>query len=127
MKVLVVEDNIFKAVELTRALNNLGITDIREVVDKESALSYLAKEEYDLILLDMFFPESKGGWEEPWCGFKVLDWMQDNKRMIPVICTSTVRTNLFGYDFCVGQMLYGQDETEFRIKELIDQIPYLFE
>lgn len=130
MKVLVIEDNVYKAVQLTRALKNLGISDIndiREAADKESALHYLEKEDFDLILLDMFFPEKKDGWEEPWCGFKVLDWMQEHKKMIPVICTSTVRTNLFGYDCCVGQMLYGQDDREFRLKELIDQIPYLFE
>lgn len=126
MKVLIIEDNVYKAVEMVRALKNLAITDIKEAADKETALAYLEKEDFDLILLDMFFPEKKGGWEEPWCGFKVLDWMAEKKKNIPVICTSTVRTNLFAYDFCVGQLLYQQDDTAFRLKELIDQIPYLF-
>lgn len=121
-----IEDNVYKEVEMTRALKDLAITEIKVASDKESALAYLEKEDFDLILLDMFFPETKGGWEEPWCGFKILDWMVEQKKNIPVICTSTVRTNLFAYDFCVGQMLYRQDDTAFRLKELIDQIPYLF-
>ena len=121
-----IEDNVYKEVEMTRALKNLAITEIKVAADKESALTCLEKENFDLILLDMFFPETKGGWEEPWCGFKVLDWMVEQKKNIPVICTSTVRTNLFAYDFCVGQLLYQQDDTAFRLKELIDQIPYLF-
>lgn len=126
-KVLIVDDNVYKVVEMIRALKDINVTEIDEAEDKESALALLEKKDYDLVLLDMFFPKKKGGGEEPWCGFQVLDWMQEHKKIIPVICTSSVRTNLLGYDFCIGQMVYRQDDTGFRIIELIRQIPYYFE
>lgn len=127
MKVLMIEDNVYKEVEMTRALRDMNITDIKQVDNMEDALALLEKDEFELVLLDMHFRVSKRGEDDDWCGFRVLDWMKEREMHIPVICTSTVRSNLMAYDDCVGQMVYLQDDTAFRLKELINMIPYLYE
>ncbi|MDO4490874.1 MAG: response regulator [Lachnospiraceae bacterium] len=128
MKVLLVEDNVYKAVDFTKALKSLfpDHLEICEAEDRETAQEYLERQKFDLVLLDMFFPDCKGGYEEPWCGLKILDYLKEKPYRTPVICTSTVRCSLMDYPDCIGQVVYGKDETDFRLKELVDQIPYLF-
>lgn len=60
MKALIVEDMTSVRKELKELLKEMGITDIQECGDGESALELCYKESFDLILSDIHMPNLSG-------------------------------------------------------------------
>ena len=58
-KVLVVDDDV-SVRELVRALLSQGGYDVREAADGELALSSLANEHFDIVLVDILMPRKEG-------------------------------------------------------------------
>lgn len=92
-KILIVEDEKPLARALLLKLGNVGFT-VQVAFDGQEALDLLAKQEFDLILLDLVMPRVDG--------FGVLTEMQKKQIKTPVI----ILTNL------------GQEEDIKRAKEL---------
>lgn len=80
-RILIIEDEKPLAHALQLKLSHEGF-DIVATGSGEEALSFLAKEDFDLVLTDLIIPGVDG--------FKVLETIQDKKMKIPVI----VMTNL---------------------------------
>ena len=80
-KILIAEDEKPMAHALEIKLNNSGFA-AKAVFDGQAVLEELAKEKYDLLLLDLIMPEKDG--------FAVLAELKQNGNKIPVI----VSTNL---------------------------------
>ena len=59
-KVLVVDDSRLMRMVLTKALKELGFTNIDEAVNGRDAIKKLLEKQYDLMLLDMEMPEMNG-------------------------------------------------------------------
>jgi len=80
-RILIAEDEKPMAHALEVKLNNSGF-EAKAVNDGEEALAELAKNKYDLLLLDLMMPKKDG--------FDVLTELKEKKNNIPVI----VSTNL---------------------------------
>jgi len=59
-EVLVVDDSRLMRMVLTKALQDLGFTNIDTAVDGRDAIRKLLEKSYDLMLLDMEMPEMNG-------------------------------------------------------------------
>lgn len=58
--ILVVDDSRFMRIVLTKALQELGFTNISEALDGRDAIQKLSESPYELMLLDMEMPEMNG-------------------------------------------------------------------
>lgn len=80
-KILVAEDEKAISKALVLKLNHEGFT-ATPAYDGEEALALLAKEKYDLVLLDLMMPKIDG--------FSVLTQMKTQGIKVPVIITSNL-------------------------------------
>ena len=119
MNVLMIEDDVYKSIDLVKALSDIDITEVTSVGDLESALTELEKRKFDFILLDMYFPKTKRGPEYPMCGTLVLEWMNEHDIHLPVIVTSSVKVDMSEYDDVIGQIHYGHDDEDYKMYELV--------
>lgn len=93
-KVLLLEDNIFKTADITRALEQYGITGLHKVRNQEDGKERLLeaikqKKPYDLIITDMNYPLESGKETDPEAGFKLLLWLKAKRIVTPVIICSS--------------------------------------
>lgn len=92
LKVLVVDDDFIKAMDIKRALEMNDIRDILTVRNQEAVWEEVEKEEngkIDLIVTDMNYPMYPGGDINPEAGFVLLDKIEQRDLNIPVIICST--------------------------------------
>lgn len=106
MKVLIVDDDAFKAREIRETLENLKIQDIDWRESKKSGLEALEQEKYDFLVLDMYFPLEDGGDEVPCCGLLFLKEMKEKQIELPVIVCSTARMDFSDCDMVRGTVWY---------------------
>ena len=92
-KILIVEDDQPLASALELKFNNSGLK-AKSVFDGSQAIEILKNETFDLVLCDLIMPNIDG--------FKVLEYLKDNKITTPVLVLSNL----------------GQAEDEKRAKEL---------
>jgi len=81
-EILVVDDSRLMRIVLTKALRDLGFSNISEAVNGRDAINSLLKKPYDLMLLDMEMPEMNGA--------EVLAAMNDDPQLknVPTIVIS---------------------------------------
>jgi len=81
-EILVVDDSRLMRIVLTKALRDLGFSNISEAVNGRDAIASLLKKSYDLMLLDMEMPEMNGA--------EVLAAMNDDPQLktVPTIVIS---------------------------------------
>ena len=81
-EILVVDDSRLMRIVLTKALRDLGFSNISEAVNGRDAITSLLKKPYDLMLLDMEMPEMNGA--------EVLAAMNDDPQLknVPTIVIS---------------------------------------
>jgi len=90
LNVVVIDDDIFKAINIKRALENNGISKVTLVGDQESFWSLLKEgKHFDLIVTDMHYPLQKGKWADPDAGFILIEKMKEMAIDIPIIICST--------------------------------------
>ena len=80
-RILITEDEKPYARALTLKLQNVGY-DSEVAEDGEIAVSKLKVSDFDLILLDLVMPKLNG--------FGVLEWLQQEKKKVPVIVLSNL-------------------------------------
>lgn len=95
LKVLVFEDNIFKANDIKKALNYCRIQDITQIGNQADGLVFLhesLKQEtpVSLIVTDMQYPINRGEADDPDAGEKLLERLKEEKLTIPAILCSSL-------------------------------------
>lgn len=99
LKVLILDDNVFKAMDIKRALDFCGIKDMYMVTDQSSGMEYIykcSKEEskVDLIITDMHYPLKKGIEADIEAGLKLIKRVNEEGLDIPVIVCSSLNYRL---------------------------------
>ena len=94
LKVLIIDDSVYKAMDITRALEFSGVRDITRVRDQESAFEMLyqsieGKEPFHLIVTDMHYPLAKGMEADYDAGFILIERLKKEEINIPVIICSS--------------------------------------
>jgi CheY-like chemotaxis protein len=94
-KVLNFEDSITKHVDIRRALERCGVPYIDHADNAVDGLDMIEAaiaegKPYDLIVTDMFFPKSKGGYETE-SGTYVISELKARGINVPVIVCSSIR------------------------------------
>ncbi len=124
MKILNVEDDVYKQVDISKAVKRCTNAQIDWVRNLEDAFDRLDKsmktpEPYDLVITDMWYPEYKGG-EDSKSGEILMERIRENGWKIPVILISSVN---YKYPEIYGSIYYSKEgdwdkELEKKIKEL---------
>ena len=125
MRVLNVEDDVFKHNQIKSALRQLNITDITWLENENDAvIDVLENEEnntpYDLIISDMQFPLFSGGRPDDDAGMTFIDELQGHKITIPIIVCSSFRLSIPSILGCV----HYSDKTDLvlEFRNLINKI-----
>ena len=88
--ILLIEDNIYKAIDIERALESCGIANIIRVGFQEDAHDKIEEgASFDLIITDMRYPLHRGGDADNEAGFKLIEWLKEKDLDIPVVICST--------------------------------------
>lgn len=125
LNVLVVDDNVFKAVEIKKALEFNRIRNIVLVRNQEAVWSEIDKskengESIDLIVTDMHYPLEPGLEADHDAGFILLERMKERGIKIPVIICST--RNFHSPD-ALGTVWYNElRDIELDFKELLQKL-----
>lgn len=95
MKVLLIEDDVFKAADVNKALTFNGIRDIIEVDNQEEAWNVIYQNSnqgsnINLIVTDMHYPLAQRTAPDENAGFKLIERLKEEKLDIPVIICSSV-------------------------------------
>ena len=93
-KVLILEDDIFKATDITRALEKYGEMEIHKVRNQQAGIEKIKdalenQEGYDLIITDMNYPLAAGEETDPEAGFKLIFTLKREKITVPIIICSS--------------------------------------
>lgn len=124
--ILLIEDNIYKAIDIERALESCGIKNITRVGFLEEALEKIEECElavtFDLIVTDMRYPLHRGGDEDCEAGFKLIEYLKEKRLTIPVVICST--SNYESVEGIFGTVWYSElndIKRDFKkIKERLD-------
>ena len=126
MLVLNIEDNVFKHLDICKALRAGGLTELNidckgnlkdgiELIEKHNEMG----KPYDLIITDMWYPESFGG-REAESGDKLIKIAQENRWRIPIILCSSVNYN---YPDILGSVHYSENEDwENKLLQLVRKL-----
>ena len=95
IKALIIDDDIYKTIDIQRALEFCGITNIKTVSNQKSGMKYLyqCKEDgmpVELIVTDMHYPLEAGEKADEEAGFKLVERLEQEQIDIPVIICSSL-------------------------------------
>lgn len=105
MRVLNIEDEIFKHCAIARVLRDLGIEDVTQVNNLEEALELIEQNEYDLYITDMHYPERRGSGDAK-SGEKFIELMNEKGNTVPIIMCSSAR---FGFSSILANVHYAEN------------------
>lgn len=89
MKVLIIDDNIFKQNDIKRALDWNDIRDIDFAKYMDEALEKIRKNNYNLIITDMHYPLERGVDSDIEAGYKLIKTLKEENINIPIIICSS--------------------------------------
>lgn len=124
-KALIIDDNVYKLIDIQKALNFNRISLVDTCSDQETALEKIKKsieeeKPYDLIVTDMHYPLAKRMESDLEAGYKLIEKLKEENINIPVIICSS--QNWSSPD-AVGTVWYNKlRDLNFDFKELIDTI-----
>lgn len=109
MKILNFEDNVYKHLDIKKAIEMAGRHEMAWVGSVEEGMAELGKagregHPYDLIITDMHFPVYIGGESDLRAGYRVLEEVQKRGLSIPVIVCSSMNIRPAG---CCGSVWYS--------------------
>lgn len=84
IKVVIVDDDVFKGADIRKALEFNGVRNIMTVRDQEKLWEqiYHGENKIDLIVTDMQYPLETGGTIDEEAGFKLIERMEKEKSRI---------------------------------------------
>ena len=94
LKALIVDDNVYKTIDIKRALEYSGIENIITARNQEDGFELIyqnrrTKTPIGLIVTDMRYPLASGMDEDREAGFKLIEHLNAERLNIPVIICST--------------------------------------
>ena len=94
LKALIVDDNVYKTIDIKRALEYSGIKNIITARNQEDGFELIyqsrrTKAPIGLIVTDMRYPLASGMDEDREAGFKLIERLNAERLNIPVIICST--------------------------------------
>lgn len=94
LKVLVIDDSVYKAMDITRALEYSGIRDVLRARNQEDGFEKIYENQQNstpigLIVTDMHYPLAPGQEADFDAGFKLIERLKTEKLDIPVIICSS--------------------------------------
>ena len=118
IRVLVIDDDILKAVKIQRALEFNGVRNIEIARNQQEAREDIFGRETDggrpdLIVTDMNYPLTPGGRPEKDAGLQLIEWMEKEQITIPVIICSSVKYHVPEILGCVWYSELSDVEAEF--------------
>ncbi|WP_083655219.1 response regulator [Roseburia sp. 499] len=125
IQVLVIDDDVFKANDIRKALAFSGITNILTVNNQEDAWKEIYKSEnmeakIDLIVTDMCYPLSRGNSIDEEAGFKLIERLNKEKIEIPVIVCSSIKYNV---PEILGSVWYNKSrDLEFDFRDVLNRL-----
>lgn len=96
IKTVVVDDDVFKGMDIRKALEFNGIKNIMTVRNQEKLWEkiYQGEDTIDLIVTDMQYPLAEGEAVDEEAGLKLIERMKKEKIEIPVIVCSSLNYSL---------------------------------
>jgi len=107
IKVLVIEDDILKAIDINRALKSNNIKNITKVNNQEEAWRLINEqgEKFDLIVTDMHYPLAPGALADKEAGLKLIKRLEQEGSDTPIIVCSSVNYSIPGI---LGSVWYNK-------------------
>lgn len=98
LKVLIIDDDVYKTMEIQKALESNGVINIIRVRNQENAWNEIDRardcgSSIDLIVTDMHYPLEAGLKADYEAGYILIERLKEKKMEIPVIICSTQNWN----------------------------------
>ena len=122
IKAVIVDDDVFKGVDIQKALEFNGIQNIMTVRDQEKLWEqiYDSEDKIDLIVTDMQYPLKAEGAIDEEAGFKLMERMEKEKIDIPVIVCSSLNYKI---PDILGRVWYSKlSDLNSNFKEVLDKL-----
>lgn len=125
VKTLILEDDVYKAIEVERALNYCGIYNIKQVSNQKAGFRYIYQCLEDnapvqLIVTDMHYPLEAGSEADTEAGFKLLERLEKENLNIPVIICSSLN---FREPKALGNVWYNKlRDIKMDFKEILETL-----
>lgn len=96
IKAVIVDDDVFKGMDIRKALEHNGVRNIVTVRNQEKLWEqiYQGEEKIDLIVTDMQYPLETGGAVDEEAGFKLIGRMEKEGIDIPTIVCSSLNYSI---------------------------------
>ncbi len=122
IKAVIVDDDVFKGIDIQKALEFNGIQNIMTVRDQEKLWEqiYDSEDKIDLIVTDMQYPLKAEGAIDEEAGFKLMERMEKEKIDIPVIVCSSLNYKI---PDILGSVWYSKlSDLNSNFKEVLDKL-----
>lgn len=122
IKVVIVDDDVFKGNDIRRALEFNGVRNIITVRSQEKLWEqiYHSEDKVDLIVTDMQYPLEAGEAIDKEAGFKLIERMKKEKIDVPVIVCSSLNYRIPGI---LGSVWYnGFSDLDSGFKEALGRL-----
>ncbi len=125
IKALVIDDSVYKAIDITRALEICGIREVVRAKHQEAGFELIYENQkagspFGLIVTDMHYPLDAGMEADYDAGFKLIERLRAERIKTPVIICSTGNYDEPGILGCVwysAQRDLGRD-----FKEVLERL-----
>ena len=122
IKVVIVDDDVFKGADIRKALEFNGVRDIITVRNQEKLWEqiYHGEDKIDLIVTDMQYPLEAGEAIDEKAGFKLIERMEKEKIHIPVIVCSSLN---YSIPDILGNVWYSNlNDIDLNFREVLGKL-----
>ena len=124
IKTVIVDDDVFKGIDIRKALEFNGVRNIMTVRNQEKLWEqiYHGEDKLDLVVTDMEYPLEAGKTPDTEAGVKLIERMKKEKIDIPVIVCSSgdYRNNI---PDILGIVWYSErNDLDFDFKEMLGRL-----
>lgn len=126
LRALIIDDDVFKANDVRKALEFCGVRDTTSVWDQESAWEEINRarqtgRDYGLIVTDMHYPVRRGDDADFRAGMILMEELKNRGLHVPVILCSSVNYNIPEALGCVWYSSLNEN-MEFDFQALLSKL-----
>ena len=122
IKAVIVDDDVFKGIDIRKALEFNGIRNTKSVRNQEKLWEqiYHGEDKIDLIVTDMQYPLEAGEPVDEEAGLKLIERMKKEKIDIPVIVCSSLN---YSIPDILGSVWYNElNDLNSNFKEVLGKL-----